>query len=156
MGKKKDQKEDFEELSEEQLEGWLKFREQLEEGRQESERSFEKSISLITTGGLALFLTVWSDISTENVLEYIGILIIGWGSLVFALLTNLISHQISASNFFKNQNEVDKIIENKSSYDDYIENSSKRRDVVECINYCSLFSTCFGIIMLVIFVSLNL
>jgi hypothetical protein len=124
-------------------------REILLESLAKSEDDFEKMITYISAGSLALSLTFIEKIVALDHAEKIWLLIVGWALLILTLLTNLLSHYYS------------KVLVRQTIYDldnnvtDIANKITARNKKIDAINICCIFTLVIGLTLFVIFVSLN-
>lgn len=142
MGKKKEKTIEKE---------WADFRNSVYETKSKSEDDFEKYINLIASGGLAITIAFFDKIVDINKTGFIFLIIIGWVLLVCTLISNLISHFLSIS---YSQKTIDEI--NEKKYDDVFTNLKKRNKTIKLLNGLSIGALIFGIISIIVFVTLNL
>jgi hypothetical protein len=90
-----------------------KYKEELTKVLDKSQDTFEKQLSYISAGALAISMTFIKDVVKFDNAEDKQLIIVGWVLLVLTLLVNFISHLIS-SNFINKA--IDEI--NLDKYDD--------------------------------------
>lgn len=138
MGKSK--KEDWKE----------KYRESVLEEKNKSDDDFEKYITYISSGGLALTVTFIDKISPLETSKQIWIIALGWVFLTFTLFINLLSHYLSSRYNEKTANEV---------YDEPFavlsNNIECRNKIISCLNLSSIISLGIGILLILIFIIIN-
>jgi hypothetical protein len=127
-----------------------KYRDALIRIKEKSEDDFEKNITYISAGGLALSLTLIDKIVNLGNSIYKPILIISWTLFTISLLTNLISHYISSYYHDKSINEIDK------KNPDILENIDRRNQILRIINITNVVLLILGIAFLVVFTSINI
>lgn len=124
-------------------------RENLLEALEKSEDDFERKITYISAGSLALSITFIEKIVALDHAEKIWFLIIGWALLILTLLVNLLSHYYS------------KVLTRQTIYDldnnvaDISQKIVARNKKIDSINVCCIFTLIIGLALFVIFVSLN-
>jgi len=118
---------------------------------QRSQDHFERQLSYISAGALALSVGFIKDIVTpikDSTFKWM--LVAGWGLLIFTLLLNLISHLVAVKYAKKGAKETDDI---ESSYDPVkIDKRSKR---MSRINWTTVMTLAGGIILIVIYITIN-
>ena len=129
----------------------IKDIETLVKTKSESDSLFEKNITFITAGTLVLSLTFIEKITTLNSSVAIWTLIVSWSTLVFTLLINLVSHNISS--LYHEKTIIDFVKDDSRILVIKIE---KRNKTLRCMNWTTTISLTIGIIFLVIFCSINL
>ena len=126
-----------------------KDRESLDKLKQISEGLYEKNITYIAAGTLVLSLTFIEKIVTLNGAYSIWLLIACWSILIFTLLANLISHQLSSLYTEKTIYDLDK------EDPKILEKIKSRNKKIRGINWGTTFGLTIGIIFLIIFCSIN-
>ncbi|HEX5153621.1 MAG TPA: hypothetical protein VFW07_19365 [Parafilimonas sp.] len=128
----------------------LKYKEELVTLLHKSQDSFEKQLSYISAGSLALSIGFIKDVVT-NIAEARSkrLLDMGWILLCITLLGNCISHIRAADLHNKTIADI-----NHGRYDD--KKVEKRYKEVSAVNWISVFTMLFGIASIVIFVSVNI
>ncbi|WP_144888641.1 hypothetical protein [Lacibacter cauensis] len=126
-----------------------KERELLANIKDKSDDDYEKNITYIAAGTLVLSMTFIEKIVTLNKSNSIWILIFSWSVLVLTLLTNLISHQLSSLFHENTINEYDE------SNPKMLTNIKSRNRIIRRINWSTTFGLTLGLILLVIFCSIN-
>lgn len=117
--------------------------------KEKSEDDFEKYITYISAGGLALSLTFTEKIIPFKDSSYIGFLILGWSLLALTLIVNLISHYTSKI-------ALDKTMEDLDNNDpNLLENYYRRNNLIEWINISTIVTLIVGIFSIILFVSFN-
>lgn len=116
------------------------FRKELVGLKYDSGNFFEKQLSYISAGALALSMvvveTVFKDISTTR---WIGYLILSWACFGGTLVINLLSHLLAGTMHNKTISDID--------LDKYSSERTKRRNfAINSVNYI-----CVGLIMIGIF-----
>jgi len=139
-----DCREDFIEKS------WIEYRNSVSENLSKSQDDFEKYINIISSGALGLTITFFDHILPIEKAEYTIILILGWILLTLTMLSNLYSHHYSA----KISDKTITLIDIKD-YDGVVENTTKGNNIISRINKFSILSLFTGILLIVIFVSIN-
>lgn len=129
---------------------WNEFRNSVYETKSKSQDDFEKYINIIASGGLAITIAFFDKIVEFKTAEYIALIVIGWISLTLTLLLNLISHYLSINYAQKTIDEI-----NDKKYDDVFINVNKRNQKVQCLNIISIVSLILGIVLIIMFVTLN-
>lgn len=118
--------------------------------KEKSEDDFEKNITYISAGALAISLTFLEKIVPikESVQTYL--VIASWTFLVVTLLSNLLSHQYSSYIIDKTIDDVD----DKS--EDSIKNWERRTKKIRNWNIANVCGVIIGIGLFIIFVSINI
>ena len=115
-----------------------------------SSEIFEKQLSYISVGAIAVSMAFVKDITGDIATTSLkALLIIGWGLLVFTLLINLGSH-IWAKN--KHNKTIGEIDAGKYSRD----HALRRLKQINQINSVTAATLVLGIISIVLFMTLNL
>jgi hypothetical protein len=122
----------------------------LERIREKTEDDFEKNITYISAGALALSLTFLDKIVPIKGSEYSFLVITSWALLILTLLSNLLSHQYSSYIIDKTIDDVDANSDNK------IKNWERRIRKMRIWNIGNSLSLILGITLFVIFVSINI
>lgn len=127
-----------------------KYKDELITLLHKSQDSFEKQLSYISAGSLALSIGFIKDV-VDNIktADYKWILNLGWALLALTLLINCISHIRAADLHNKTIEEI-----NKEEYNSFKVN--KRYKEVSFVNWVTVFLMIFGITAIIIFVSINL
>jgi len=147
MKKKRIRDKTSDEISE-----WKEFRKSVYENKVKSEDDFEKYITLISSGALALSITFIEKIVPLNLANVKWILIVGWVLLTVTLFVSLISHFYSRK---FSESTIDDI-DNNLDYQSILANINKRNKSLEWLNVSTISSLFLGIISIVIFVSINI
>lgn len=115
-----------------------------------SNEIFEKQLSYISAGAIAVSMAFVKDI-TGNVAttSFKALLVVGWGFLVVTLLINLLSH-IWAKN--KHNKTIGEIDAGKYSRD----HALRRLKQINMMNGFTVATLVLGIILIVLFMTLNL
>ncbi len=115
-----------------------------------SNEIFEKQLSYISAGAIAVSMAFVKDI-TGNVAttSFKALLVVGWGFLVVTLLINLLSH-IWAKN--KHNKTIGEIDAGKYSRD----HALRRLKQINLMNGFTVATLVLGIILIVLFMTLNL
>ncbi|MBS1521578.1 MAG: hypothetical protein JST50_11310 [Bacteroidetes bacterium] len=117
---------------------------------EKSQDSFEKQLSYISAGGLGL-----SMIFIEKIVKNVGLsnckwlLALSWILLGSTLVINLISHSVSAKSTYKTLTDIE-----ENNFD--IEKVKRRIRSINILNNCSIFTLLMGILLLIVFVTINL
>ena len=117
-----------------------------------SENDFERKITYISAGALALSITFIDKIVNLASAEHFYFLIIGWVLLASTLAVNLISILVSRKLTMKSLDDFDNEIEEPK----LIENIASRNNLISRLDLISLISLLVGIFAVVIFCSVNL
>lgn len=133
------------------LEEIKQFRAELKELFHKSQDTFEKQLSYISAGGLALSVGFIKDIVTPiKDSHYKWMLLIGWILLIITLLLNLASHLIAAKNHKKGAKETEDI---EGSYSP--EKIDNRGKWMESINWTTVGTLAGGIVLIVLYITVN-
>jgi len=127
------------------------FSKSLESIINKSTDDFEKQLSFISAGALALSIT-FMDKLVVNLSQSScrWLLVTGWALLAFTLILNLISHLISAHLHNKTLKEI------QENDDSYYAKAHKRNKRISFVNYISIITLILGLFSIIIFSSLNL
>lgn len=124
---------------------------ELKELFHKSQDTFEKQLSFISAGALALSVGFIKDIvhpiktSTNK-----WMLLLGWGLLILTLLLNLVSHLLAGQFAKKGARETQDI---ENTYDPQKINQRARR--MELLNWITVAFLAGGIIFIVLYITLN-
>jgi hypothetical protein len=118
--------------------------------KEKSEDDFEKNITYISAGALAISLTFLEKIIPVKESTQTYLVIVSWALLVLTLLSNLLSHQYSSYIIDKTINDVD----NKAKKS--IKNWERRTKKIRIWNILNVIGVMIGIGLFVIFVSINI
>ena len=125
------------------------FRDELITLFHKSQDSFEKQLSFISGGALALSVGFIKDIVTPfKQSSYKGLLGWGWGFLVATLLLNCISHLLAARNANRNVKEI-----NEDDYDP--ERVAKRNKKIVSLNWVTVGTMMVGIALIIAYIIYN-
>ncbi|MCL2682614.1 MAG: hypothetical protein FWE63_03885 [Bacteroidales bacterium] len=133
-----------------------RYRETLVSTKYKSEEFYEKNITYITAGTLALSLTFIDRIVTLNNSCSIWLLITSWSILALTLLINLTSHQVSSWFHDKNIRDLDNLENSDNSKQIFSNNFYIRNKKLWWMNFATTFGLITGIIFLIIFCSINI
>ena len=134
-----------------------KIRDEFRKSIDNAENDFEKKITQISAGALALSITFIDKIVDLSNANYLWILITGWILLGFTLSLNLFNTLFSRKENLKSLNEYDEIILNKDSNSEILsKNIEKRNNLIIFLDYLSLTTLILGISFIIMFSSLNL
>ncbi|HYG40087.1 MAG TPA: hypothetical protein VD908_15775 [Cytophagales bacterium] len=125
------------------------IRKAIYESKEKSEDDFEKYITYISAGGLALTLTFMEKVVQLKEAIYVGLLVLGWVFLGITLLVNLISHFLSARYADASISDLD------SEVEDIDKRIDKRNWKMDVINLSTIITLFIGITFIIIFVSIN-
>lgn len=127
------------------------YRRELYETKSKSEDAFEKYITFISSGALALSLTFIEKITKLENSSYSFLLISGWVLLTLTLFLNLISHYFS-----KKYTELTiEDLYNNDSTDVLTKKIKKRNSRIDLLTLISIITLFLGISLIVIYISLN-
>jgi len=116
------------------------------------ETDFEKKITYISAGSLALSLTFLDKIVQLDSAEYYFILVSGWIMLALTLSINLISILLSRKMAVKSLEEYDSNMITQT----HLRNVKKRNNIIGVLDFSSLMSLLVGIFLIITFCSINL
>jgi hypothetical protein len=127
------------------------FAHELKELFHKSQDTFEKQLSYISAGALALSVGFIKDIVHPiKSSSYKWMLLAGWVLLIFTLLLNLISHMLAAKYARKGAKEAE---DPDNTYDPTkIEKRARR---MERINWATVGTLAGGIILIVLYITFN-
>ncbi|NER15897.1 hypothetical protein [Spongiivirga citrea] len=120
------------------------------------EDDFEKKITQISAGALALSITFIDKIVDLSKAEHFWILIVGWILLTLTLSINLISILVSRKLNLQTIDEYDDFEREKIKEEELIKNVKKRNKFISNLDIISLAKLLSGIFMIVIFSSINI
>lgn len=140
----------------EQYKGWEDYRLALLLQKTKSDDLFEKAITFISSGALALTLTFHDKIVPVDQAIYIILIGIGWALLIGTLFINLISHYQSSKSIDKSIDDVDDILENKITYSIFREKIEKRNKCINTLNIASIYLLGAGLILIIIYTTINI
>ena len=123
---------------------------------EKTEDDFEKKITQISAGALALSITFIDKIVDLSKAEYFWILITGWILLAFTLSINLISIIVSRKLNLKTVDDYDNFDNKEITEEELIQKVKKRNQIISNLDIISLAKLLLGIFMIVIFSSLNI
>lgn len=116
------------------------------------EIDFEKKLTYISAGALALSLTFLDKIVDITKAEFLWIIILGWIFLIITLCVNLSSQLYSKRCCWNVMDDIEKgLDQNKIKI-----NVDRRNKKIEKINIITLLSLCLGIVMIIIFSTINI
>lgn len=118
--------------------------------KEKSEDDFEKNITYISAGALAISLTFLEKIVPIKESIQTSLVIASWTFLVLTLLSNLLSHQYSSYIIDKSIDDVD------DNSDDSIINWERRTKKIRIWNILNLCGLVIGIGLFILFVSINI
>lgn len=130
---------------------WQEYRNAVCENQTKSQDDFEKYINLIASGGLGLTITFIDKIVPIKDAICIWIITLGWILLAITLLTNLLSHHISAKFSAKVIQNID-----DENYESIFNNSEQNNKIINRYNNTSIYSLFGGIIAIILFVTINI
>src|SRR5688572_16005741 len=127
-----------------------KYREELITVLHKSQDSFEKQLSYISAGSLALSIGFIKDV-VKNIssADHKWVLNVGWGFLAFTLLINCISHIRAADLHNRTIQDI-----NLSTYNPL--QISQRYKEVSVVNWISVVTLILGLSSIIFFVSKNI
>jgi len=132
-----------------QIDHQREYRDELITTLHKSQDTFEKQLSYIAAGSLALSIGFIKDIVNIGIADYKGLLVTGWVLLGITLLANCISHIRAADLHSKTINEINY---NK----DDPNRTARRYREISCWNWGTVVTLVGGIGMIIFFVSINI
>lgn len=127
------------------------FAQDLKELFHKSQDTFEKQLSYISAGALALSVGFIKDIVHPiKDSSYKWMLLTGWGLLIFTLLLNLVSHMLAAKFARKGAKEAENP---DDTYDP--KKIESRALLMEIINWATVCTLATGIILIVLYITFN-
>lgn len=130
---------------------WLEYRKEVCVNQEKSQDDFEKYINLIASGALGLTVTFIDKIVPIDQATYIWIIATGWVLLAVTLLVNLYSHHKSAKFSAQTISQID-----SEEYEMVQETTINCNKEINGYNKLSLYSLFCGIILIIIFVTINI
>lgn len=128
----------------------LKYKEELTMLLHKSQDTFEKQLSYISAGSLALSIGFIKDVVKDiNTANHKWLLNFGWAFLGITLLVNCISHIRAAELHNKTIDDI-----NKGKYDDKL--VTNRFKEIGYVNWSTVITLIIGIASIIIFVSINI
>lgn len=126
------------------------YRNELVRILEKSNDAFEKQLSYISSGAIGVsMLLVERLFANLSAPTHKWLLTTGWIVLAITLLINLISHLISFRSNFKTIEEIDS--------ETYQQGKAKRRNgIIIIVNWLSAILLFLGIILIVVFISINI
>lgn len=137
--------------TEEEIDQWKEYRLSILKQKGKSDDDFEKYITFIASGGLALTLTFINEISPLKESIYVWTIVTGWFLLTATLFLNLLSHFLSSRYNEKTIQNIDDEIDHET----ISTNIESRNKVISILNFTSLILLGLGIIMILIFTTIN-
>jgi quinol-cytochrome oxidoreductase complex cytochrome b subunit len=117
---------------------------------EKSQEGFEKQLSYISAGALGLsMIFIEKVVKNINHANFKWLLAGSWFLLGLTLTANLISHLISARNMYKTLEDIE-----NDKYEP--EKVRRRTNNINKLNYATVVSLLFGILFLILFVTINL
>ncbi len=127
------------------------YGQELKELFHKSQDTFEKQLSYISAGALALSVGFIKDIVTPiKASSFKWMLLAGWGLLISTLLLNLVSHMLAGKYAKIGAKETEDI---ENAYDPV--KIDKRAKRMECINWTTVGMLAGGIILIVLYITFN-
>lgn len=143
-------------FSAEQLKGWEEYRSSIYDQQTKSHDLFEKSMTFITSGALALTLTFHDKIVPVGNAKAIPLIATGWILLAITLFVNLVSHYLSSKSLNKSADEIDQVITYKLSFEKFYNNLEKRNKNIDRLNKITIWSLGVGLILIIFYVTINI
>lgn len=117
---------------------------------EKSQETFEKQLSFISAGSLGFSMFFVEKIVNDfNKVDCRLLIIFSWLLLGLTLIINLISHLLSARSNYNTLKEI-----NDNEYD--FNKANSRIKTINCLNWITIGSLLFGILLFIIFVLLNI
>jgi hypothetical protein len=128
----------------------VKYRDELISLQHKSQEAFERQLSYLSTGALALSIGFIKDVVKNiSAADLKWLLDLGWGLLAATLLVNCFSHIRAAELHNKTIKDI-----NNDLYDPTVVTS--RYKIVGMLNWASMITMFLGIVAIVIFVIQNI
>lgn len=143
-------------FSAEQLKGWEDYRSSIYDQQTKSHDSFEKAMTFITSGALALTLTFHDKIVPVENATAVLLIAIGWVLLAITLFVNLISHYLSSKSLNKSADEIDQVITYQLTFDDFNRNLDSRNRNIDRLNKSTIWTLGIGLIAIIMYVIINI
>ncbi|QYA26727.1 hypothetical protein G3I01_14905 [Gramella sp. MT6] len=143
-------------FSAEQLKGWEEYRSSIYDQQTKSHDSFEKAMTFITSGALALTLTFHDKIVPVGNAKAIFLIAAGWGLLAITLFVNLVSHYLSSKSLNKSADEIDQVISYDLTFDDFNSNLENRNRNIDRLNKITIWSLGIGLTAIIMYVTINI
>ncbi|OKL41002.1 hypothetical protein [Pontibacter flavimaris] len=147
------------------------YQKQLSDGLLKSSEAFDKTLILISSGALALSMAFVEKLGGEDPI-YPSLLIFAWAFLGATLLLSLSAHLYSLEAHRKSISSIDTIIDRMdvaasmgeateieeavSMYGGHVEMTRRLESKMHSFNYFAYIAICIGILLLIIFASLNI
>ncbi|MFN0081998.1 MAG: hypothetical protein ACKVOM_05720 [Ferruginibacter sp.] len=127
-----------------------KYHDELRNLIDKSNDSFEKQLNYISAGSLGLSMVIIEKIVKDlSLTKFNSILIFSWAFLGLTLISNLLSHVYSSKAHSKTYKEI-----GEGKYD-YL-NAVKRNKIIGNWNLISIALLLLGIILQILFITLNI
>jgi hypothetical protein len=130
---------------------WIAYRKLILIEKSKSDDDFEKYITFIASGSLALTLTFIDKISPLKQSTGIWIIVLGWFLLAATLFINLLSHYLSSRYSEKTIQDIDDDL----CYEDVVIGITKRNKIISNLNLWSIILLGLGISFVLIFTTVN-
>lgn len=143
-------------FSDEQLKGWEDYRSSIYDQQTKSHDSFEKAMTFITSGALALTLTFHDKIVPVGNAKAIFLIAIGWVLLAFTLFVNLVSHYLSSKSLNKSADEIDQVISYQLTFDEFNRNLDSRNRNIDRLNKSTIWTLGIGLLAIIMYVTINI
>ncbi len=121
------------------------------EQKSRSDDDFEKYITFISSGALAITVTFIDKLSPLDQSVFVWVVLLGWFFLATTLFLNLISHYLSSR---YNEKTVQEIDENISTLN-LIKNIDSRNKIISRLNFSSIILLGLGILCILTFTGIN-
>ena len=127
-------------------------RDKIDDAINESQSDFEKNLVYLSAGALTLSMGFIEKIIPISESTAKPLIVLSWILLAATLLLNLATHLISVRNSTKAREEMD----SGMVYDTLIQKISCRNKIMTILNWITYALFSFGVILTVIFCSINL
>lgn len=144
------------EFSPEQLKGWEDYRSSIYEQQTKSHDSFEKAMTFLSSGALALTLTFHDKIVPTQNASWVSLIALGWLFLAATLFLNLLSHYRSSMSLNKSADEIDKVISYELSFEDFNSNLEERNNSINRLNNITIWLLGIGLVLVIVYVTINI
>lgn len=128
----------------------LSFKQELIKLLDKSQDNFEKQLSYISSGSIGVSMLIINSLFKDlSITVYKYTVITGWIVLALTLIINLTSHLVTFNYHYRTISEID-----ESSYDP--KKAKSRNKKIANLNWLSAILLFLGILLIVIFISINL
>lgn len=129
-----------------------KYRDRINDAINDSQSDFEKNLVYLSAGALTLSMGFIEKIIPISESTAKSLIVISWILLAATLLLNLATHLISVRNSTKSREEMDAEME----FETLIQKISCRNKIMTVLNWVTYVLFSIGVILTVIFCSINL